>query len=217
VIGAGVRPPPRRRTIFEEHPLVDTLNVDPEGDALPTSLVRGKDSALKNVERGLSKPHGTIVLSTVLILFLSAPVAMPVPRWKTFRNGKFGFQLKYPATHRVEASGGHSPLAHPEYLARFSILPNAKVSPTSPRMDIDVASGRQFTSERDFVETEFDGRLRLEGTTTLAGSIHTLYSFQGYHFVFIRHGRYILSFSSPTKQFLLALTVTLRLTVPRPA
>jgi hypothetical protein len=151
------------------------------------------------------------VLSTVLILIVSAQVATPVPRWKTLRSRQYGFQLKYPATHRVEISGGHSPLAHPEDLTRYSILPNGKLTPTSPRIDIDVVNARQFRNTRDYVSTEFDGRLRLEGKASFAGTSHTLYTFQGYHFVFIRHGRYILSFSSPTRRFLLDVAITLRL------
>ena len=155
--------------------------------------------------------NGVIVLSTVVILILSAPVPTPVPHWKTFRSRQFGFQLRYPATHRVEISGGHSPLAHPELLVRFSIIPNGEWTSQSPRIDIDVANGRQFRNTRDYVRTEFDGRLRPEGKAFLAGSSHNVYSFQSYHFVFIPQGRYILAFSGPTRRFLLAVAVTLRL------
>ena len=153
----------------------------------------------------------TSTVLAILLLILAAPTVTPSPQWKTLRSRQFGFELRYPATHRVEVSSGHSPLAHPEDLVRFSITPNGKLTPTSPRIDLDVANGRPFRNTRDYVRTEFDGRLRPEGKAFLAGSRHTLYSFQGYHFVFIPHGRYILAFSGPTRRLLLAVAATLRL------
>src|SRR5262249_1356799 len=173
----------------------------------------GRSNPGDHIRKGASGDRrdsdGVIVLSTVVIFIVSAPVS--TPHWQTLRSRQFGFQLRHPASHTVEVSGGHSPLAHPQYLARFSITPKTQWTPESAHIDIDVANARQFSNTRAFVKTEFDGRLRPEGKASFAGSTHTLYSFQGYHFVFISHGRYILAFSGPSRRFLLAVAVTLRL------
>jgi len=149
-----------------------------------------------------------------------APPEDEIDDWETYRNEEYGFEVKYPQNYTISISGGHSPLAHPENLARISIIPEGMVPDINhPYIDIDIVDPKGFTSVGvdNYIAKTYEDRLSpLEESLLITNTESKIYKLkdQDFFFIFFRNDKYILSNNyifntgSPSKEFLTEILST---------
>jgi hypothetical protein len=133
--------------------------------------------------------------------------------WKTYRNEELKFEFKYPDNYKIDITGGHSPLAHPELGIRISIIPKG-VTPdiNNPYIDINLINPAYFVSLDDYISKTYENRISPIGELSIGNIVVKIYKLENadFFYTFLRNESSIFDISSPSKDFLVKVLSTFR-------
>jgi hypothetical protein len=121
---------------------------------------------------------------------------------KVYQYKDYGYEIAYPQDYKVQISGGHSPLANPEFGMRLSLY-----SKDNPGLDIDSIDKINFKDKYQSIG-EFISYKHLDIKPDEDVIVHdnqnTIYKLEGdnYYFSFFENDKYIFQLSSSSKALL---------------
>jgi hypothetical protein len=133
--------------------------------------------------------------------------------WKTYRDEELKIEFKYPDNYRIDVTGGHSPLAHPELGIRISIMPKG-ITPdiNNPYIDINLVNPAYFASLDDYISKKYENRISPIDELSIGNIVIKIYKLENadFFYTFLRNKSSIFDISSPSKDFLVKVLSTFR-------
>jgi hypothetical protein len=133
--------------------------------------------------------------------------------WKTYRNEELKIEFKYPDNYKIDITGGHSPLAHPELGIRISIIPKG-ITPdiNNPYIDINLVNPAYFASLDDYIPKTYENRISPIDELSIGNIVIKIYKLENadFFYIFLRNKGPIFDISSPSKDFLVKVLSTFR-------
>lgn len=121
---------------------------------------------------------------------------------KVYQYKDYGYEVAYPQGYQVQISGGHSPVANPEFGMRLSLY-----SKDNPYLDIDSIDNINYKDMYQNTE-EFINYMHLnikfEEDLIVDDKHYKIYKLEddNYYFSFVESDKYIFQLSSSSKTFL---------------
>lgn len=130
---------------------------------------------------------------------------------KVYKYIEYGYQIAYPQTYSADLSGGHSPVANPEFGMRLSLTSKDG----QPALDIDSIDKVNYKDKYQNVEgfikyTKLN--VKLEEGITINNEHNKIYKLEGdnYYFSFFENEKYIFQLSSSSKDVLKTVMTTFK-------
>lgn len=122
---------------------------------------------------------------------------------KTYRYNEYAYEVSYPQSYNAVLTGGHSPMANPEYEMRLSLY--SKDGRTT--LDIDSVNKIDYKDKyenyKDFIKYK-RLNLSLDEEITIKNKKNNIYILldDNYYFSFIENDKHIFQLSSNSKALL---------------
>jgi hypothetical protein len=130
---------------------------------------------------------------------------------KIYRYSEYGYEISYPQNYIVVLSGGHSPVANPEYGMRLSLHSKDGIF----TLDIDsvdkVKCMNKYKNYKEFIKYKLLN-LKLDGEIIIKQKKNEIYKLEddNYYFSFIENDEYIFQLSSNSKDLLKTIMLNFR-------
>lgn len=139
------------------------------------------------------------------------PTSVPL-NMKTYRYNEYGYEVSYPQSYNAVLSGGHSPVANPEYEMRVSLY--SKGGRTI--LDIDSVNKidymNKYENYNEFIKYK-RLNLSLNEEIIIKNKKNKIYKLvdDNYYFSFLENDKYIFQLSSNSKDLLKTIMFNFRL------
>lgn len=143
---------------------------------------------------------------SVSVMATSVPLNM-----NTYRYNEYGYEVSYPQSYNTGSSGGHSPVANPEYEMRLSLCS----WDSKTKLDIDTVNKIDYMDKyenyKEFIKYK---RLNLSLSEEIfiknkKNKIYRLVA-DNYYFSFLENEKYIFQLSSNSKDLLKTILFNFR-------
>lgn len=125
------------------------------------------------------------------------------PNMKVYRYSEYGYEVSYPQNYNVVISGGHSPVANPEYEMRLGLYSKDSRNTLSIDTINKVIFRDKYSNFDEFIK--YKGlNLRFDEEVTINHNHRKIYKVKGdnYYLSSFENDKYIFQFSSSSKEFL---------------
>ena len=129
---------------------------------------------------------------------------------KFYQNDDYGYEIGYPQDYEMQISGGHSPIANPEYGMRLSLYSKGK-----PSLDIDSIDKANYKDKYQNIEEFINYKhlnIKFDEDVILDDKQNKIYKLDGdnYYFSFFENNEYIFELSSSSKDLLKLIMVSFK-------
>jgi outer membrane murein-binding lipoprotein Lpp len=124
--------------------------------------------------------------------------------WKAYRYPEYGYEVSYPESYNTNVSGGHSPVANPEFGMRLSLYSNDR----EPNLDIDsidkVNFKDKYKNTEDFIKYKFKSNIIFDENIVIKNNNNKIYKIKddNYYFAYFENTNFIFQFSCSSKETL---------------
>lgn len=130
---------------------------------------------------------------------------------KSYKNIEAGYEIAYPENYEIQQSGGHSPLANPEYEMRLSLYSKEGL----PGLDIDSINKLNYKDKYRNIESFIKYKhlnLKTDEDFIINSKSNKIYRLEGenYFFVFFENNKNIFQLSSSTKDILKKIMISFK-------
>lgn len=129
---------------------------------------------------------------------------------KVYQYRDYGYEIAYPQEYEVQISGGHSPLANPEFGMRLSLY-----SKDNPSLDIDSIDKVNYKDKYQSIEEFIIYKhldIKLDEDYIIDEKTYKIYKLEddNYYFSFVENDKYIFQLSSSSKTLLRQIIQTFK-------
>lgn len=130
---------------------------------------------------------------------------------KRFKNIEAGYKIAYPKNYEVQQSGGHSPVANPEYEMRLSLYSKDGL----PGLDIDSINKVNYKDKYRNIEGFIKYKrlnLKIDENFIINSESNKIYRLEeeNYFFVFFENDKNIFQLSSSSKDILKKIMISFK-------